>query len=176
MARYESQGRRMSIFLFLQLRVGLLMLICIIPSFSSSFFAILICYFEVEDVGTGIVARFTLDTNCTSYMIPMFFHSIFQTTAEFSNVRLTTNSFMSGSLVDYILFEVKKNFVLMDFRVSVPLKITCTLVWQKILLNASGSLRIQGIEIPSTTMPTTSAIPVWLSICHSGINICLSPN
>ena len=44
--------------------------------FSGNSFAVLIYYFEVGDVGTWVVARFTVDVSCTAYMASIFFHSI----------------------------------------------------------------------------------------------------
>ena len=48
-----------------------------VDGFSGNLFAVLIYYFEVGDVSTGMVAGFTVDVNCTDYMIAMFLYSIF---------------------------------------------------------------------------------------------------
>ena len=47
------------------------------PVFSVNLFTVLIYYFEVEDVGTGMAFGFTVDVYCTGYLTAMFFYSIF---------------------------------------------------------------------------------------------------
>ena len=53
-------------------------------SFSGKLFAILVCYLEVEDVGSGLVVGNTVLVNCTGDMTIVFFYSIFQTSAGLS--------------------------------------------------------------------------------------------
>ena len=67
---------------------------------------VLIYCFVVGDVGIGVFAGFMLDVNCTGYMTAIFFHSVFLTSAGFTNVRLAVHFFKSGPFVDCILFEV----------------------------------------------------------------------
>ena len=44
-----------------------------VTGFSSYLFAVLIPYFEVGDVGTGLVVGFIMNVNCTGYMTAMVF-------------------------------------------------------------------------------------------------------
>ena len=76
------------------------------PGFSANMFAVLIYYFEVGDVGMGLVVGFTVVVNSTCYMTAMFFHSMSQTSAGFISARLTATFFRTGSFLDYSLFEV----------------------------------------------------------------------
>ena len=76
------------------------------PGFSCNLFGVLIYYFEVGDVGMGVVVGFTLDVNCTNYMAGMFFRSVLQTSLALTNVKFTATVFRTGLFVDYILFEV----------------------------------------------------------------------
>ena len=52
-----------------------------LSSFSSTLFAILVCYLKVGDVGSGVIVGNTAFVNCTGDMTIAFFYSIFQTSA-----------------------------------------------------------------------------------------------
>ena len=45
-----------------------------VDGFPDNVFAVLISYFEVEDISIGLVVVFTLNADCTGYMTAMFFH------------------------------------------------------------------------------------------------------
>ena len=48
-----------------------------VDAVSGNLFSVLINYFEVAGVGTGVVVGFTVDVNCTGSMTAMYFDSIF---------------------------------------------------------------------------------------------------
>ena len=58
-----------------------------LSSFSGNFFAVLVYYFKVGDVGFGVVVGNAVFINCTDDLTIVFFYSIFQTSAGFSYVR-----------------------------------------------------------------------------------------
>ena len=76
------------------------------PGWYCNLFTVLIYYFEVGDLVMGVVFACTVDIYCTGFMTATFFHSIFQTSAGLSNVKLTATSFRAGLFAVYILFEV----------------------------------------------------------------------
>ena len=49
--------------------------------------ASLVYYFEVGDVGLGVLVENAVHVNCTGDMIIVFFYSIFQTSTRFSYVK-----------------------------------------------------------------------------------------
>ena len=77
-------------------------------SFSGNLFAVLVNYFEMEDIGSGMVDGNAVFVNCTSEIIIVFFYSIFQTSAGFSYVRKVEIFFWAWPFVflDYVLFKL----------------------------------------------------------------------
>ena len=97
---------------------------------------------------------------CSSYMTPMFFHSTFYISTRLINVRLNTSFVRTGPFADYILVELSSGCISMDFRVLMPLKIACALVWQKILLNCSirpKSCKTLGVSLRTSSLLTWSS-------------------
>ena len=64
---------------------------------------------------------------------------------------LALNSFFTGPFVTVFCLRcdgiLSLGYILMDLRVLVPLKITCNLVYQKILLNSSLRPETYGTEM-----------------------------
>ena len=108
---------------------------------SGNLCATLVYYLEVADVGSEMVVGHTLLVTCTGDVTVVFFNSIIQTSARLSYVGKVTIFFWTGPFVDNVCLRCDGILsfwcIRRDLRVLVPLKITCTLVFQKILLNSS---------------------------------------
>ena len=68
----------------LWLKAGLLILIWMASLASLAVFAVLVFYFEVENVGMGVGVRNAVYVNCTGDMAAVLFSYIFQTSFGFS--------------------------------------------------------------------------------------------
>ena len=77
-------------------------------SFSGNLLAVLVNYFEMEDIASGVVDGNAVFVNCTSEMIIVSFYSGFQTSAGFSYVRKVEIFFWAWPFVflDYVLFKL----------------------------------------------------------------------
>ena len=65
-------------------------------SFPGNMFGIMIFYFDMGDVGSGMIVGHTVLVNCTSDVTTVFLNSILQTSAGLSYVGKVTISFWKG--------------------------------------------------------------------------------
>ena len=107
-----------------------------IDGFSGKMLAVIVYYLDVGDDGFRVIVGNALYVNCNGDLINTLFHSIFQTSAWFSNEWKVIIFFLAGPFVDYILFlcddMLSLGCIRMDLRMLAALKMTCTLVCQKI--------------------------------------------
>ena len=110
-------------------------------SFLANLLTILVYNSEVGDVGFGMIVGHTVLVNSTDDVTAVFFDSILQTSAGYIYVGKVTIFFWAGPFVDNVCLRcdgvLSLGCIKMNYRVLIPLKMTCTLVLQKILLNSS---------------------------------------
>ena len=74
--------------------------------FPSNFLAILVYYFEVGDVGIGMIVGHTMLVNITRDVTAVFFDSILQTSDGVTYVGKATIFFWSEPFVNNVLLKV----------------------------------------------------------------------
>ena len=75
-------------------------------SFPGNLFAVLVYYFEVRDVGFGMIVGHTVLVNSTADVTVVLFDSILQSSAGLTYIRMVKIFFGSEQFLNNVLFNV----------------------------------------------------------------------